>query len=452
MVFNSTGFLLFMVILMPILGMTKKIKMRHVELLLASYFFYACSDWRFCGLLFGVTLAAYLVSRNIENRKYIKINLYIGVIVPLIVLGIFKYFNFFVDSFARLLGLNNRVISILLPVGISFYTFQAISYVVDVYKGKVDVPPFLELALYISFFPQLVAGPIVKAADFLPQLKEDRNISLKNIEIGVQVFLAGLFKKIVIADHIAVFVDEVYEQPEIFNAVTIIWVIIAYSIQIYCDFSGYSSMAIGCAKILGYDLNKNFDIPYISQSVSEFWKRWHISLSNWLQEYVYFPLGGNRKGKFRTKCNLFITMLLGGLWHGASWNYVIWGGIHGLALCVDKSIKKKNPANIMIQMMGGIVTFLFVSVAWIPFRAQTFAETKQIFEGLLRWKAGVVHIFSWVYFGIVVLIAEVIYDRCLKEKYLNLNTVVGLSVFFVALGLTIGLAYVGSNPFIYFRF
>lgn len=451
MVFNSFTFLAFMAILLPIVGLTKKKKMRHLELLLASYVFYACSDWRFCGLLFGVTLVAYLVSKNIEAGKSAKNNLAVGVIVPLAVLGIFKYLNFFVDSFTHFLGLNSQVIRILLPVGISFYTFQAISYVVDVYKGMVEVPDFLELALYISFFPQLVAGPIVKAADFLPQLKEDRNINLENLEIGVQIFLLGLFKKIVIADHIAVFVDEVYEQPNIFNAMTIMWVIIAYSIQIYCDFSGYSNMAIGCAKILGYDLNINFDIPYISQNVSEFWKRWHISLSNWLQEYLYFPLGGNRRGKFRTKYNLLITMLLGGLWHGASWNYVIWGGIHGLALCFDKSIKSAKQVNVL-KRGGGILTFLFVSLAWVPFRAQSFDITRQIFEGLFRWNTGVLHIFSWVYVGIIVLVVEIIYNRFLKKKYLNLNTVLGLVIFFVSLGLTIGLAYVGSNPFIYFRF
>jgi alginate O-acetyltransferase complex protein AlgI len=226
---------------------------------------------------------------------------------------------------------------IILPVGISFYTFQSLSYTIDVYRKKIVAEKdFLKLALYISFFPQLVAGPIVRASDFLPQLEEHRNVSLHNFKIGIQIGIFGLFKKVVIADWLSVFVDDVFSTPNAFHAMSILLAVIAYAIQIYFDFSGYSDMAIGCAKCLGYDFARNFNMPYISRNISEFWRRWHISLSSWLKEYVYIPMGGNRKGICRTYIHNMVTMLLGGLWHGADWTFVAWGGVHGIALCIHK--------------------------------------------------------------------------------------------------------------------
>ena len=276
-------------------------------------------------MLIFVTVMVYVTAMHLKNRMVFAI----GIVSPLVVLGVFKYFNFFLSSFAVLFGKNNiGTFNIILPVDISFYTFQALSYLIDVKRGKIAAErDFIKLALYISFFPQLVAGPIVKAKDFLPQLYEDRKITLKGIEYGLQLIVFGLFKKLVLADHMAVFVDDVFHAPSAFNWSTLILAMISYSLQIYFDFSGYSDIAIGCARCLGYDFLPNFNLPYLSQNVTEFWRRWHISLSTWLKEYLYIPLGGNRRGKARQSVNLFITMLLGGLWHGANWTFVFWGGL-----------------------------------------------------------------------------------------------------------------------------
>lgn len=358
---------------------------------------------------------------------------------------------------------------LVLPVGISFYTFQAISFVVDVYRKDIkDIEnySFLDVCLYISFFPQLVAGPIIKAKDFLPQLREDRNVNLKNLEVGVQVFAVGMFKKVVLADHISVFVDEIYEAPSLYNGMTVFLAILAYSVQIYCDFSGYSDMAIGCAKCMGYDLKKNFDLPYISKNVTEFWRRWHISLSTWLKEYLYIPLGGNRHGAFRTYMNLLITMVLGGMWHGANWTFLIWGTIHGLALCIHKfymQMKGKNKrANAsIINLLFVICNYIFVSFVWVFFRADNLHTVNHIFMKVFLAQNGISHYFVWAYIGIifVVLEAVIIHFKLTKnlkifssEGFLNLNTISGLTVFFIFIGLIVGLAYIGQNPFIYFQF
>lgn len=326
MSFASMDFIVFFVIVLLgslILQRISSQKSKQVFLLAASYFFYGYWDWRFCFLLIFVTCTAYITAIYSEN----EIAHIIGVIIPLAVLGIFKYFNFFLSSFLRMFDKNIGILNIVLPVGISFYTFQALSYIIDVKRKKIAVEKdFLKLALYISFFPQLVAGPIVKAIDFLPQLNENRKISLKSIEYGLQLMVFGLFKKIVLADHISIFVDDVFYAPSAYNWTTLILAMFSYSLQIYFDFSGYSDIAIGCAKCFGYDFLPNFNLPYISKNVTEFWRRWHISLSTWLKEYLYIPLGGNRKGKRRQYINLFLTMLLGGLWHGANWTFVFWGG------------------------------------------------------------------------------------------------------------------------------
>lgn len=298
-------------------------KIKQCFLLAASYFFYGWWDWRFCFLLFFVTVVSWVTAKKSNN----KIIYAIGIVIPLIVLFYFKYFDFFLSSAMTVIGYNSEVLKIILPVGISFYTFQALSYVVDVHRGKLDVEnDFIKLALYLSFFPQLVAGPIVRASDFLPQLREERRITIERLKYGIQLIAFGLFKKIVLADHISIFVDDVYRVPSAFHWTTLVWACISYSIQIYMDFSGYSDIAIGCAHCMGYDFKRNFNMPYLSKNMTEFWHRWHISLSTWLKEYLYIPLGGSRKGEVRRYLNLFLTMLLGGLWHGADWTFVVWGG------------------------------------------------------------------------------------------------------------------------------
>lgn len=480
MVFSSIEFIVFFAIVCGLMLATsirwiktalgKSLRsVRQVILLVASYFFYGWWDWRFLFLMIGLTWIAYFCSLRYK-RTGCKAYAYVSFVVPLVVLGFFKYFNFFVDSFLTAFGLSNPgVLQIILPVGISFYTFQSLSYSIDVYRGKINAEDsFVRLALYIAFFPQLVAGPIVKAGDFLPQLREDRNISLRNFETGIQYFVFGLFKKIVIADNLSVCVDAVFKAPSQYHAVSLVMAVVAYSMQIYCDFSGYSDMAIGCAKCLGYDLERNFNIPYIARNVSEFWKRWHISLSTWLMEYLYIPLGGNRKGIRRTYINLLLTMLLGGLWHGANWTFVVWGTLHGVALCIHKvwmawsKHDKHYKGTILGNVAGTLVTYAFVCLCWVLFRADSFTTAGKVIRGILLWQDGIMYISTWTVFAVLLIGAATLVPvlKALKAKtspdafypVMSLNTVQGLTIFFIALGFTLILAYTGSSPFIYFQF
>lgn len=442
---------------------------RHVYLLVASYVFYGWWDWRFCFLMLLLTVVAYSTAKHLDNERYRRLAITVGIAVPLLILAFFKYTNFFLDSFSSAFGIENmRSLNIILPVGISFYTFQSMSYTIDVYRKKIKPAKLLDVALYISFFPQLVAGPIVKAQDFLPQLEQDRRVTLKGLEAGLQIFIMGMFKKIVLADRLSVFVDDVFAAPAAYSSLTVILAVISYALQIYFDFSGYSDMAIGCARCMGYDLQRNFNLPYLSKNPSEFWKRWHISLSTWLQEYLYIPLGGNRKGKTRTYINLMLTMILGGLWHGASWTFVIWGTLHGLALCVHKAVAKKRkdkkhlPAPVLI-----LINNIFVCLCWIFFRADRFGTALCVLNKIFIWSGGVQQIYFWLIFAVVIEILYVIWCAVMSKKHpeengrftLNayyfrhdLSTVKGLFLFFLEIMAVIGLAYTGGSPFIYFQF
>lgn len=341
MSFVSFAFLCLFLCTFILIRMAKKEKIRQRVLLLVSFIFYAWWDWRFLFLLLAEVAVVYLCGRGIEKNKQKKIYLIVAISICLTILGFFKYFNFFLSSFVYIFQIQNvGALRIILPVGISFYTFQAISYVADVYKGTIQAEhKFERVCLYICFFPQLVAGPIVRASEFLPQLEKEHPIQKENVTWGLQVFLFGIIKKIVIADRLSVCVDAVWNSPMAYSGAALLCAVISYMIQIYCDFSGYSDMAIGVAKIFGYDLTRNFNLPYASKNPTEFWRRWHISLSEWLRDYLYIPLGGNRKGKVHQYCNLMITMLLGGLWHGASWTFVFWGLYHGIALVLHKIAK-----------------------------------------------------------------------------------------------------------------
>ena len=464
MSFASLEFLLFFSTVLTGTLIIEKIfpdRFKELFLLFASFFFYGYWDWRFCFLLLAMIMASYFSAKH-SHRKAIYL---IGIVAPLVVLGFFKYFNFFLASASAVIGKDVGALRIILPVGISFYTFQALSYVIDVRRGKIPVEQdFIKLALYISFFPQLVAGPIVRASDFLPQLREKRIVTFENFKWGIQVFAFGLFKKIVLADHLSVFVDDVFSKPAAFHWATIVLAVISYSLQIYFDFSGYSDMAIGCAKCFGYDFNKNFNLPYISKSVTEFWRRWHISLSSWLKEYLYISLGGNRRGKIRQYINLMLTMLLGGLWHGANWTFVFWGGLNGLALCAEKSIFNRfNHENCRgINLLKIIGTFVFISFTWIFFRADTFSTARSVIEGIFTLQDGIRQPFSWSFVSVLFLSISS-YATYKKSRnaddeivafypILNLNTICGLTLFFVELGLILSLAFTGENPFVYFQF
>ncbi len=480
MQFNSLTFLLFFSLVCALMALTntapfqkmaqsRRMRLRHVLLLLASYVFYGWWNWACCGLMLGLTLVSHFCSLHLEGRHRRAV-LLLGVAVPLLILGIFKYFNFFVDSFCQAFGIARAgTLNILLPVGISFYTFQSLSYTIDVSRGRIAPErDFIRTALYVSFFPQLVAGPIVKAGEFIPQLHEERSIRLKNLEPGVQIFAFGLFKKMVLADNLSVFVDAVHRAPAAYSGLTLLLSAYAYAIQIYCDFSGYSDMAVGCARILGYDLPRNFNLPYLSKNVSEFWKRWHISLSSWLQQYLYIPLGGNRRGTARTYLNLMLTMLIGGLWHGANWTFVAWGGLHGLALCVHKLWSKWRKArgwtvaSPVGTALSVLLTFHWAALCFVFFRSDSIGTAVSMLSGIFTLRPGVTHIAFWAVAALL-LVGLGSLAACLRSRktgaapegyypLVDLGTVRGLTLFFTFLGLTLALGYTGQSPFIYFQF
>ncbi len=399
MVFNSIPFLVFIFCFFIVYFSTKG-KARLIITLLASYLFYGWWDYRFLLLIIISTLIDYYLSIVIhketdEGRR--KQKLALSMILNLGILGFFKYFNFFIDSANDLLGLTGQdatfsTLHIILPVGISFYTFQSMSYTIDVYRRVIEPEPqFIRFATYIAFFPQLVAGPIVRAVDFLPQLKSDRPFNWTNFQLGLSQVVLGFAKKVVIADSLAVFVDAIFAYPGNYTSLALIIGVVFYSFQIYCDFSGYSDIAIGLARMLGYEFPVNFNLPYFSRSFSEFWERWHISLSSWLRDYLYIPLGGNRKGKFNTYKNLMITMLLGGLWHGANYTFIVWGFLHGFYLILQRAITNLKKA-FGIQFSGVInsgisilLVYTLTCLAWIYFRSVNIETAHVVIRGILSF-------------------------------------------------------------------
>ena len=397
MLFNSIEFIFFFIIVLTVIVTIQQRKFQHLFLLLVSYFFFYYSSNYLISLLIASTILDFYLggiiwkTKNIAKKKALLI---ISLAGNLGLLGFFKYADFAILQF-NLLGeqfnLADQIpfLNLALPIGISFYTFQTISYTVDVYRGKLEPSKSLkEFALFVAFFPQLVAGPIVRAADFLPQLREKMNMDTErlkqivihnpNFKFGITLMTFGFFKKIFFADNIAPFVNEIFHNPIGLDSFSIILGTIAFGIQIYSDFSGYSDVAIGAALILGFKLPINFNKPYFATSPSDFWRRWHISLSTWLRDYLYIPLGGSKKSPSRTYLNLFAVMFLGGLWHGASWNFVIWGILHGLYLAIHKFIVYKFPFlennSFFKTKFGKIVSILvtqyFIFLAWIPFRVQ----------------------------------------------------------------------------------
>jgi len=342
-------------------------------LLLCSYCFYGLWDWRFLGLIAGSTLLDYFAALRMRSSPNPRAWLLLSLVGNLGSLALFKYLDFFIESAAQLasaLGFesNLHTLGLILPVGISFYTFQTLSYSIDVYRRQLEpVRRFDDFALFVSFFPQLVAGPIVRAVDFLPQLDTARLWRDVRVRACLTLFLVGFVKKACVSDNVVQLVDPYFAQPHSYDALGAWTATLFYAVQIYCDFSGYSDMAIAVSGLLGYELRINFEFPYFAASIKEFWRRWHISLSSWLRDYLYIPLGGSRGSAWFARRNLMLTMLLGGLWHGAGWNFVLWGGLHGLALVVHRLWEdsgRKFPAP-----LGMLLTFLWVCLAWIFFRA-----------------------------------------------------------------------------------
>jgi alginate O-acetyltransferase complex protein AlgI len=360
-------------------------------ILAASYFFYGWIDWRWVLLLIASsvvnTVAAQVIARSPSDTAR-KRALTAAVVFDLGLLAVFKYLSFFVsetDSALDSIGLGSSIplVQIVLPIGISFFTFQAISYVVDVYRGETRAASLVDVAILQAFFPHLVAGPIVRANELLPQLRTPRDP--RTVLAGPAIFMiaGGLLKKTVIADELARRgVDPVYNDPAAHSGAEITLAFYAFAAQIYCDFSGYTDMAIGLALLLGYQLPQNFNRPYLALSLQDFWRRWHMTLSRWLRDYLYIPLGGNRKGRLKTYRNVMITMLLGGLWHGASWTFMLWGGIHGAGLSAERWLRERHGGVRIPAWVAWLVTFNVVCVAWVFFRAPDLATAFDVLGGL----------------------------------------------------------------------
>lgn len=375
-------------------------RLRLLFVVAFSYFFYYKSGgWCFL-LLAAVTLSDFLIALRIDREhdcRRRKAWVTLSISLDLLLLAYFKYTNFLFASFCSLFGHEFSPFDIVLPVGISFFTFQSLSYTIDVYRRQISsLRSFSDYAFFVSFFPQLVAGPIVKARDFCPQIRQKVFVSEEMMSRGLFLILTGLIKKTIVSDYLSVnFVDRVFECPQLYSGIENLLAMYGYAIQIYCDFSGYSDMAIGIALLLGFRLGENFRAPFKATSITDFWRRWHISLSTWLRDYVYISLGGNRKGKVRRSLNLFATMLLGGLWHGAAWNFVLWGAMHGLALCAHKWWAENKPQVLPVgpqvrRWLSIILTFHFVCITFVFFRAESVATATDLLvraTDLSSWNA-----------------------------------------------------------------
>ncbi|MBQ3780814.1 MAG: MBOAT family protein [Bacteroidaceae bacterium] len=474
MIFSSGIFLLlFLGFSLIYLALGQKTTLRLLFVTAFSYYFYYKSSGFYFFLLAIVTVSDFYMAKMISqvretSRLTAKFLILFSLVLDLGLLFYFKYTNFFGELWASLSGGTFSALDIFLPVGISFFTFQSLSYTIDVYRGQLrPLDSMLDYAFYVSFFPQLVAGPIVRARDFIPQIR--RPLCVTNEMFGRAVFLilAGLFKKAVISDYISVnFVERVFAQPDLYSGLENLLAVYGYTLQIYCDFSGYSDMAIGIALMLGFEFPKNFDSPYKSQSITEFWRRWHISLSSWLKDYLYISLGGNRKGKFRQYVNLMITMLLGGLWHGASLNFIVWGGFHGLMLVVDKLfntsfLQRQKEGTSGVSWWRVLLTFHLAAFAWIFFRNQTFEGSFLMLEQIFTNFQPQIFL-QWVesYWAVALLMAVGYVLHFLPQRwseqtqhFVTRSPLVLQALYLVALiFLVIQVKSSDVQPFIYFQF
>ncbi|MDR3287643.1 MAG: MBOAT family protein [Prevotellaceae bacterium] len=475
MIFNSGFFMfLFLAFIIAYTALKKRLTPRLIFVTAFSYYFYYKSSGFYFFLLGIVTVSDFLVAKYLARAKtkiIRRILLSISIFVGLGLLAYFKYFNFFGATFSSIVGGNFQPSDIFLPVGISFFTFQSLSYTIDVYRRNIEpLNNILDYAFYVSFFPQLVAGPIVRARDFIPQIRQPLKITNEMIGIGIFFVICGLFKKAIISDYIGInFVDRIFDNPALYSGIENLFGVYGYGLQIYCDFSGYSDMAIGIAMLLGFRFNINFDSPYKSASITEFWRRWHISLSSWLRDYLYISLGGNRKGKIRTYINLFVTMLLGGLWHGANWNFIIWGALHGMALAAHKFFRfilhrEKNetsPARSLSHWLGVLLTFHFVMFAWIFFRNQSLADCRIIlsqifgnFQPQLLWQllSGYTLVFVFIFIGYILHFTPFRIENYFKNKFITFPLIYKAIVIIVLIYFIIQIKSGDVQPFIYFQF
>lgn len=478
MLFNSIPFAIFLPVVFAIHWLLPH-KYRWVLLLAASYYFYMSWNARYLVLILFTTAVSYAAGILLEREASGSRKRWIlgtGTVLCLGVLVVFKYFNFLSESAAFVLSkfsipLHPVTLQLILPVGISFYTFQTLGYVIDVYRG--DSPAehhFGYYATFISFFPQLVAGPIERTSNLLPQIRKERSFDYEQAMYGARLILWGLFKKMAVADVVAPYVDLVYEAPTAYQGFDLLAVVLFFSIQIYCDFSGYSDIAIGSAKLLGIDLMTNFRSPYFSDSIRGFWDRWHISLSTWFRDYVYIPLGGNRCGRLRQRCNLLITFLVSGMWHGANWTFAAWGLIHGtarLAEDVAGSFLSRIRGNRIGKVLMTMLVFVFCNLAWVFFRAETFGDARYVlthlFTGIqqpatfFRDHIGLDKVRFLQILGLIGIVA--IYDgvslrtdllRPAGRIFRVTRAVIGYALIGIIYWCL--LHYAGKNQFVYFQF
>lgn len=476
MSFNSFQFLVFFVVVYALYRALSH-RWQNRLLLLASYIFYASWDWRFLGLILTSTLVDYgcgLAIHRETRRARRRTALAVSLTVNLSILGFFKYFNFFAGELRDLLALwgwrtDFGLLHIVLPVGISFYTFQSLSYTIDIYRGRLEPTRSLpDFALFVAFFPQLVAGPIERASRLLPQIVAPRRVDRNALGEGIVLILFGCFQKVVLADNLALFVDRVFDGGIPQNSLVILLAVYAFAVQIFCDFAGYSNMARGLARCMGFDLMVNFRAPYLSRNPAEFWRRWHVSLSTWLRDYLYISLGGNRQGRWRTLRNLAVTMLLGGLWHGAAWTFVVWGAFHGVLLVLHRVFQQVCERVGSVTQPAGkalwsgirwLACFHLVCLGWLIFRSESLAQAGAMLRALAidhvyRFTPEIgawgLRVMPWLAVLVLIHIAQFRHDDPLAMQRWPLSVRCVLYLFFFY-----SIVIFGANQaqaFIYFQF
>jgi D-alanyl-lipoteichoic acid acyltransferase DltB (MBOAT superfamily) len=468
MIFNTGEFFFcFLIFISFYAVLYKHATSRLLYVLAFSLFFYYKSSGWYLLILMATIFADYYFSIFIHRTKDPVNRVLLFLVALTISLGTlfyFKYTNFILFNFFELHHRPFEPLEIILPIGISFYTFQSISYLVDVYKGEIEPrESMLDYSFYMTFFPHLVAGPIVRASLFLPQIRQEIIIKQSDINYGMYFIIKGLFKKAVIADYVAQYNDLIFGAPGTYSGFETLIAIYGYALQIYCDFSGYSDMAIGIARLMGYDLGVNFTLPYNASSITEFWRRWHMSLSLWLRDYVYIPLGGNRLGKWRSYLNQFLTMLIGGFWHGASWKFIFWGAMHGVALGIHKFVsgENKEKSRGWKKALGIFVTFHFVIILWVFFRAENFEGALAILRQVIvdMDPAFIIPfiqtrglVLSFIVLGLLYHIVDNSWFQNWKDKFRDSNFWVKILVLLLVIQAYLQLRSTSVQPFIYFQF
>ncbi|MBI4850172.1 MAG: MBOAT family protein [Nitrospirae bacterium] len=458
---TEPGFIIFFILLLSVLAIVKSRKLKKTIILIASYYFYSCWDYRFLALIIFSTLSGYFIGKLIESDRTLtvkKLLLFISVFINLSMLGFFRYYNFFVSSISEIFPATNmgmNAINLIVPLGVSFYTFRLISYSVDIYRGSIAAcRNIFDFALYVSFFPVIISGPITRASNFIPQLNSF-SISRSNLYAGFRLFIIGLFLKIVIADRLTSYVNYYFSNYDVFSTITAWLAVLSYSLQIYYDFAGYSNMAIGLALMMGFKIEANFNFPYLATSVSDFWKRWHITLSTWIKDYIYIPLGGSRKGKRRVYINLLMTMTLCGLWHGAALTFILWGFCHGLFLVIHHAWRSSsnNARRSLSPSIACLFTFIVITLGWVLFRSDNLFQALAIFNNLFSIKGGITWYQPFVVFVLLLsFAAHLLYNLNFRFFTLPLNTKYTTVVLFCLMWIIIVFYPKEFQPFVYLQF